>query len=77
LERWPDWCRREGLIDSLPLGRPLPGLPSPWRNPDRRRRGDPGGQLVGALRAARPGLYLLLGHPAHDDEEVLNLGTAV
>ena len=73
-DKWADWCRGQGILDTRSLGRGLPGLPSAWNNPGRRRQGDYVAQLIEALRAAPAGEYLIVGHPAYDDAETRRLG---
>lgn len=73
-EQFGFWCRRERIIDTRGIGKPLPNLPSAWNNPGRMKQGDYPEQLITALTVAPDGEYLLVGHPAYDDKETRNLG---
>lgn len=73
-EHWAAWCNANGLVDVRGLGPGIPGLPNPWNNPGHRREGDYVEQLMTALRAAPAGQYLVVGHCAYPDEEILQLG---
>jgi predicted glycoside hydrolase/deacetylase ChbG (UPF0249 family) len=59
------WCRREGIRNSRPYNRHLPAV---------EMDGDPVEQLIACLGAAPPGQYLIVGHPAYDNEEMRALG---
>ncbi len=55
------WAEREGLIYMPPLSRlERPELSS----------GDPVTDLAAALETAGPGIYLRIGHPCYDDDEM-------
>lgn len=61
------WCQSKGLIYYRPYNRPLPEVGT---------HADPVVELLQRLDAAEPSQYLLLGHPAHSTEEMLELGNA-
>jgi hypothetical protein len=63
------WCEREGLVNSRffhSLTRvSAEGSPA---------NGDPVEQLIARLEAAEPGPYVVVGHPAYDNDEMRALG---
>ncbi len=73
-EKFGEWLKREGLIDTRGVGRAIPNLPGAWNNPGRKRQGDYIEQLITALKAAPEGDYLIVGHTAYDDAETRRLG---
>lgn len=73
-EKFGEWCKREGIIDTRSIGGRIPNMPNSWNNPGRRIEGDYVEQLINALKTAPDGLYLIVGHPAYDDAETRNLG---
>ncbi|MDH7569218.1 MAG: ChbG/HpnK family deacetylase [Armatimonadota bacterium] len=64
-EAFAAWCAQEGLIVGHRGYRRLPSL---------AEANDPVEALIAALRAAEPGTYLLVGHPAYDTPEMRALG---
>lgn len=64
-EALADLARREGLVFRPPL-QPLPELPEG----SAVRPGDHAGRLAAQLQVCPDGDYLVIGHPAYDDEEM-------
>jgi predicted glycoside hydrolase/deacetylase ChbG (UPF0249 family) len=64
-EAFDDWCNREGIRNSRHYGQRLPQVDV---------EGDPVEQLIARLDAAPPGQYLIVGHPAYDNDEMRALG---
>jgi hypothetical protein len=64
-EAFDAWCAREGIRSSRPYGRRLP---------DVDVEGDLVEQLIARLQAAPPGQYLIVGHPAYDNDEMRAFG---
>jgi hypothetical protein len=64
-EPYARWCEREGLRPHHLYHGSLPHVPG---------EGDPVEQLISALSAAAPGQYVIVGHPAYDNEEMRALG---
>jgi hypothetical protein len=71
-DQFGPWCQQNRLIDTRRIGKSL-GLPrsSPV---DRRHPGDYVLDVMNALKAAPDGEYLIVGHLAYKDAEILNLG---
>lgn len=65
-----EWCLREGLISYRSVRRTLPEV-------DAALHADPAERLMARLKAAGPGLYTLVTHPAYDDEETRAFGNEV
>ncbi|MBN1136507.1 MAG: ChbG/HpnK family deacetylase [Anaerolineae bacterium] len=63
-EAFDAWCEREGLVNS----RFFQGLPR------ISVEGDPVEQVIARLEAAGPGRYVVVGHPAYDNDEMRALG---
>lgn len=59
------WCRRQGILNARHYG---------GRLPDTHAEGDPVAHLIAQLDAAPSGQYLIVGHPAYDNEEMRALG---
>ena len=66
-ERYARWCEREGLRPHHLYHRPLPRAGG---------QGDRVEQLLAALKAAEPGQYAVVGHPAYENAEMRALGHA-
>jgi hypothetical protein len=64
-EAFDEWCDREGICNSHHYGQRLPQVDA---------KGDPVAQLIARLEAAPPGQYLIVGHPAYDNDEMRALG---
>ena len=64
-EAFDSWCREKGIINSIPMGKRLP---------ETEHKGNPVEVLIERLKAAEPGYYALIGHPAYDNEEMRALG---
>lgn len=73
-EKFGPWCLSQSIIDTRAIGKQIPGLPSAWNNPGRKREGDYVEQLINALKAAPDDEYLIVAHPAYDDAETRKLG---
>ncbi len=71
-ERFGEWCKKNRLIDTRQIGGRL-NLPrtSPV---DRKHPGDYVADVMNALKTAKDGEYLIVGHLAYDDEEARTLG---
>ena len=65
-----DWCTREGIRNAAHYGQRLPVLD------DAPDMVDPIEAFIARLRAAPPGQYLIVGHPAYDTPEMHALGHA-
>jgi len=57
-----EWCKREGLINDLDIHRSLPIVAAASE--------DPVDDLITRLKAADSGQYVLVGHPAYDNDEM-------
>ena len=64
-EAFDAWCERERLLNHSHYRQGLPDLEA---------EGDPVEQLIARLDAAKPGQYILVGHPAYDNDEMRILG---
>lgn len=70
-----DWCRENQLIDYRDLAATSSlAVPNYWSRPGHRKDDDYPAALFQAVREAAPGLYLVVHHPAFDDEETRRLG---
>jgi hypothetical protein len=65
-EAFDAWCDREGIRNSRHYGQRLPQANAEGQDAVK--------QLIARLDAAPPGQYLIVGHPAYDDEEMRTLG---
>lgn len=71
-EKFGEWCRKNRIIDTRKIGGYLRTPPS---SPiDRKHPGDYVADVMSALKAAPDGEYLIVGHLAYKDAEILNLG---
>ena len=64
-EAFDTWCAREGIPNDYHYAQPLPKVES---------AGDPIEHLLAQLTAAEPGQYLIVGHPAYDNDEMRSHG---
>lgn len=64
-EEFDRWCEQEHVLNSSNFSQRLPRVDA---------EGDPVEQLIAQLAAAEPGQYLIVGHPAYDNEEMRQLG---
>jgi len=60
-EAFDTWCAREGILNDYHYRQPLPRV---------ENTGDPTEQLLAQLTGAEPGQYLVVGHPAYDNQEM-------
>lgn len=67
-EAFDRWCERKGIRNSRHYVQRLPTPPA--------HNLDPVETLIAQLDAASPGQYLIVGHPAYDNEEMRGLGHA-
>lgn len=71
-EKFGEWCRKNRVIDTRRIGGRLNVPPS---SPvTRKHTGDYVADVMNALKAASDGEYLIVGHLAYKDAEILNLG---
>lgn len=63
--RFDNWCEREGIFHNEVCHRNLPDVVT---------EGDPVERLIARLSAAEPGQYVIVGHPAYDNDEMRALG---
>lgn len=64
-ERFERWCEREGILNSERTHRFLPRVYFSL---------DPVERLIATLELAEPGQYIIVGHPAYDNDEMRALG---
>ena len=71
-EKFGEWCRKNRVIDTRRIGK---GLGLPRSSPiTRKHPGDYVADVMNALKTASDGEYLIVGHLAYKEAEILNLG---